>query len=188
MELNDVLSEMNILICYMPKTELRMQSYDMMNMARIVRVSGKESTRSIPRSRSHLGWLLSRNPSSYAPIHCIVSPHPYLRFWHIAYQNVHLRESIISFHCIIFIWAHLDARNAVRRGLLEIIVRSATPFRFLSFLPWLMCAWYAREFFRCFVKGFCHLSRGVTHIFLGCVWWLVQASKVVHLLILFLGT
>ena len=33
MEWNDVLSEANILICYTPKTELRMQSYDMMNMA-----------------------------------------------------------------------------------------------------------------------------------------------------------
>jgi len=32
MRWNDVLSEANILICYMSKTELRMQSYDMMNM------------------------------------------------------------------------------------------------------------------------------------------------------------
>ena len=32
MKWNDVLSEKNILILYMPKTELRMQSYDMMNM------------------------------------------------------------------------------------------------------------------------------------------------------------
>ena len=31
MELNDVLSEVNILICYMLKSELRMWSYDMMN-------------------------------------------------------------------------------------------------------------------------------------------------------------
>ena len=34
LEWNDVLSEMNILICYMSKTELRMQSYDAMNMAK----------------------------------------------------------------------------------------------------------------------------------------------------------
>ena len=40
-------------------------------------------------------------------------------------QIVCLNEYIISFHCIIFIWVHLDARNAVRRVLLEIIVRSA---------------------------------------------------------------
>ena len=33
MELNDVLSEMNILICYMPKSELRMQSYGAANMS-----------------------------------------------------------------------------------------------------------------------------------------------------------
>ena len=32
MEWNDVLSEMNILICYVPKTELRMRSYNDMNM------------------------------------------------------------------------------------------------------------------------------------------------------------
>ena len=32
MEWNDVLSEMNILICYMHESELRMQSYGMMNM------------------------------------------------------------------------------------------------------------------------------------------------------------
>ena len=32
MERNEVLSEANILICYMPKTELRMQSYDAMNI------------------------------------------------------------------------------------------------------------------------------------------------------------
>ena len=34
MEWNDVLFEANILICYMPKTELRVQSYDAMNMAK----------------------------------------------------------------------------------------------------------------------------------------------------------
>ena len=32
MEWNDVLSEANILICYMHESELRMQSYDTMNM------------------------------------------------------------------------------------------------------------------------------------------------------------
>ena len=31
MEWNDVLSEMNILICYMHESELRMQSYEAMN-------------------------------------------------------------------------------------------------------------------------------------------------------------
>ena len=33
MEWNDVLSEMNILICYMHESELRMQSYEAMNMS-----------------------------------------------------------------------------------------------------------------------------------------------------------
>ena len=32
MEWNDVLPEMNILICYMHESELRMQSYGVMNM------------------------------------------------------------------------------------------------------------------------------------------------------------
>ena len=34
MEWNDVLSEMNILICYMHESELRMQSYGTMNIAK----------------------------------------------------------------------------------------------------------------------------------------------------------
>ena len=38
--------------------------------------------------------------------------------------------------------------------LFELIVRSATPFRFLSFLPSLMCACYAHEFYICLVKDF----------------------------------
>ena len=88
---------------------------------------------------------------------------------HIAYQNVHLREYIISFHCIILIWAHLDARNAVRRVLLEIIVRSAATFRYLSFLPWLMCAWYARMLYICFVKGLSSFQRCNPCIFVVCV-------------------
>ena len=33
MERNDVLSELNILICYMHESELRMQSYGAMNMS-----------------------------------------------------------------------------------------------------------------------------------------------------------
>ena len=33
MEWNDVLSEMNILICYMHESELQMQSYGAMNMS-----------------------------------------------------------------------------------------------------------------------------------------------------------
>ena len=33
MELNDVLSEMNILICYMHELDLRMQSYGATNMS-----------------------------------------------------------------------------------------------------------------------------------------------------------
>ena len=36
---------MNILICYMPKTELQMQSYDAMNMAKNIRVSGRKVNR-----------------------------------------------------------------------------------------------------------------------------------------------
>ena len=33
MEWNGVLSEMNILVCYMHESELRMQSYEAMNMS-----------------------------------------------------------------------------------------------------------------------------------------------------------
>ena len=43
MRRNDVLSGTNILICYMPKTELRMQSYDAMNIAKIFRVRDGKS-------------------------------------------------------------------------------------------------------------------------------------------------
>ena len=39
-----MLSEMNILICYMPKMELQMQSYDAMNNAKIFRVRDGKST------------------------------------------------------------------------------------------------------------------------------------------------
>ena len=88
---------------------------------------------------------------------------------HIAYQNVHLREYIISFHCIIFIWVHLDAGNAVRRGLLEIIVRSATPFRILSFLPWLMCAWYDLMLYMCLWRVLSSFQRCNPCIFRMCV-------------------
>ena len=41
MEWNDLLSEMNILICYMPKSELRMQSYEAMNNAKKLENQGK---------------------------------------------------------------------------------------------------------------------------------------------------
>ena len=42
MEWNDLLSEVNILICNMPKTELRMQSYEAMNMSKKFRDLGKK--------------------------------------------------------------------------------------------------------------------------------------------------
>ena len=42
MEWNDLLSEMNILIRYTPKTELRMQSYEAMNMSKKIRDLGKK--------------------------------------------------------------------------------------------------------------------------------------------------
>ena len=73
---------------------------------------------------------------------------------HISYQNVHLREYIISFHCIIFIRVHLDARNAVRRGLLELIVRSASPFSTFVIFAMINVCMLAHEFYMCFVKGF----------------------------------
>ena len=44
MRCNDVLSETNILICYMPKTELRMRSYDAMNIGKKIRVRDGKST------------------------------------------------------------------------------------------------------------------------------------------------
>ena len=45
----------------------------------------------------------SKFPDPHAHVHRLVTLHLYLRFMHIAYQNVHLREYIISSHCIIFI-------------------------------------------------------------------------------------
>ena len=143
---------------------------------------------------------------------------------HMAYQNVHLREYIISFHCIIFIRVHLDARNVVRRGLLSVSFSFISANALLSFLPCLMCAWYDLEPYMSFIEChviftgvyamylcdifghiqgshvlitwalhefcyiFCHLSRGATHVFLWCVWWLAQAFKVVHSLMLISGT
>ena len=44
MRSNDVLSETNILICYMPKTELRMRSYGTMNRSKNIRVRNGKST------------------------------------------------------------------------------------------------------------------------------------------------
>ena len=49
---NDVLSEANILICYMPKTELRMQSYGTMNRAKYLGFRAEKSTDPISRSGS----------------------------------------------------------------------------------------------------------------------------------------
>ena len=43
-----MLSEANILICYMPKTELRMRSYGMMNIAKIIRDLGKKQPLGFP--------------------------------------------------------------------------------------------------------------------------------------------
>ena len=60
----------------------------------------------------------------------------------------------ILFNCAMFIRGHLDAINAVGRELFEIFVRSAASISYLSFLPWLMCAWYAPELYMCF--DVCH--------------------------------
>ena len=48
-----MLSEANILICYMPKTELRMQSYSMMKMGTWIRVSREKVN---PRRYFHI-WI-----------------------------------------------------------------------------------------------------------------------------------
>ena len=105
---------------------------------------------------------------------------------HIAYQNVHLRDYIISFHCIIFIWSHLDARNAVRRGLLELIARSVTPFStFVIFAMINVCmlwSWALHVF--CYMP--CHLYRGAYHVFLWSMWWLAQACKLGFVMLLIL--
>ena len=45
---NDVLFEANILICYMPKMDLRMQSYGTMNMAKYLRLGTKVNRRPDP--------------------------------------------------------------------------------------------------------------------------------------------
>ena len=84
---------------------------------------------------------------------------------HIAYQNVHPREYIISFHCIIFIGVHLGARNAVRRGLLELIVRSVTPFSTFVIFAMINVCMICPNALHVFL-GFSHLSIGATHVFL----------------------
>ena len=60
MEWNDVLSETNIFICYMHESELRMQSYDMMNMSKKIRDLGKKSPRVYCSSRFRSGSHASR--------------------------------------------------------------------------------------------------------------------------------
>ena len=87
----------------------------------------------------------------------------------MAYQNVRLREYIISSHCIIFIWVHLDARNAVGRMLFELIVRSVAPNSYLSFFPWLMCAWYAMSSTCVLLRVLPYFQRCNPCIFVMCV-------------------
>ena len=99
------------------------------------------------------------SPSHYSAVklfhvHRITSSHPYLRFVHVICQIVRLEEYIISFHWIIYIWAHLDARNAVGRGLCDVSFCFLTDYGHLSFLPCLMCASYELEPYMCF--GLCH--------------------------------
>ena len=96
--------------------------------------------------------------SSYSlllPCHCLCVMHCIsCHHVHCICIHVHLDEYIISSHCIIFIWAHLDAWYAVGRGLCDDYVRSVSANGLLSFFPWLMCACYDPELYRCFVK--CH--------------------------------
>ena len=83
---------------------------------------------------------------------------------HIAYQNVHPREYIISFHCIIFIWAHLDAWIIVARVLHNVICCLLTERAHLSFLPCLMCASYEVDVYM-YCDTSCHLRGCMTCIF-----------------------
>ena len=57
-------------------------------------------------------------------------------------QIVRLNEYFISFHCIMFIWAHLDAWIIVARVLYNVVCCLLTEHAHLSFLPCLMCASY----------------------------------------------
>ena len=141
--------------------ELRVQSYDAMKYAKRLGFGRKSQPKENSRSRSTRGWfsplrfsLSPRFPVIFVQVWPAVSLHAWLRFARVAYQNVHLDEYIISSHCIIFIWAHLDARNVVGIGLYDEFVRSVSANGILSFLPWLMCACYDPELYMCFV--ICH--------------------------------
>ena len=71
-----MLSETNNLICYMPKTELQMQSYDAMNMAKNIRVSGRKVNRVGELDLDRIRLTFVPNPSSCAYVHHAISPYP----------------------------------------------------------------------------------------------------------------
>ncbi|XP_037446266.1 prolyl endopeptidase-like [Triticum dicoccoides] len=65
MEQNDVLSETNILICYMPKTELRMRRYDMMNKGTTMRsLATGELLHGIPTDIGSVNGITGRRGDS----------------------------------------------------------------------------------------------------------------------------
>ena len=65
-------------------------------------------------------------------------------------QIVCLNEYIISFHCIMFIWVHIDAWIIIARVLHDAVCCLLTELALLSFLPWLMCASYEVDVYMCF--------------------------------------
>ena len=75
MECNDALSETNILICYMHESELRMQSYEAMNMSIWIRDLGKKNGVN-PRLEGEISPKSPKFPDSHAHLHRIVTPHP----------------------------------------------------------------------------------------------------------------
>ena len=93
------------------------------------------------------------------------------------YQNLRLDMYIISFHCIICIWGHLDTQNAVRRRLRELNCRSvSSSCTFVIFAIFNSCMICLCPF-GMYCEAFCLLSRGATYAFLGCVCCLVQAYE-----------
>ena len=68
----------------------------------------------------------------------------------VAYRNVRLEEYFISSHCIMFIWAHLDARIIVARVLYDVNCCVLSELDDLSFLLHFVCASYEHELYMCF--------------------------------------
>ena len=72
---NDLLSEANILICYMRKSELRVQSYGMMKNANKLGFRGKSTLRD-PDPDPDLELTFIPQTLIICIFHHVISPHP----------------------------------------------------------------------------------------------------------------